>query len=236
MVYTSTSKTMVLKCTKHWLIILFSINIWFNCAERKATVHTDFKTPERKMNNQSKSNSNSDCEVKISLSLSDPFKAQCLVRVINKTPNDIYLFNRIYTDYLGEGIFEVDKNSFYAFIDEKGILFLVKAIIPPPKGLYVEKKIVPCCTKILPKEVFEESLEIKLPIRLYSPYTAKKDIINKSYPVKFRLGYFVGHGQTQSMELKVRSTLGDLIYFDPFDFNYQKVIEVGLFDPLPVSN
>ncbi|HRH48841.1 MAG TPA: hypothetical protein PLP23_08815 [Panacibacter sp.] len=224
---------MVLTDIKYLCFFLLSINACIFSTNRN---NPEKKLINNKMVNQTLSSSNEDCEVKISLLIKDEFMAECTINIKNKTSGNLYFFNRIYTEYSDEGFFEVDKNLFYAYIDGHNRLLMAKAIIPVPEGLQVEKEIYPCCTKILAGTAFEEKLAIKLPIKLYGPYETQKDKIEKDYSASFRLGYFVGHDQTESMEIKVHTKEGEeLIYFDPFDYKFQKIIQVGEFNPLPVS-
>jgi hypothetical protein len=190
---------------------------------------------QHEMGNQIINKNNADCDIKVSLILKDNNSLETFICIKNKTKQTIYLFNRLYTEYNDDDEFAIDKNIFYTYIDENDLLYLVKAIIPVPSGLNVEKEIIPCCTKILSGETFEESLEIELPINLYAPYTKKKENLKKQYPVVFRFGYFLGHENTESMEIKIPTKYGEVMYFDPFDYNYQEIIEVGPFIDLPVS-
>jgi len=185
--------------------------------------------------NQTLISKNNDCEVKISLSSSKANIAKCNISVTNYSNNNIYFFNRIYKSSLTHQVSEISKNYCYAYVREDGVLVLAKAIVPVPEDLLVEKEVIPFCSKISPKNKFEEELEIILPIKLFTPYEEPQVIENNNYPVVFRFGYFVGHEKTESMEIKVPSSEGEVIGFDPFDYNYQKIIEVGEFNPIPIS-
>jgi hypothetical protein len=187
-----------------------------------------------KMTNQTHLSSNDDCEVTISLLFTDSLTAHCSINIKNKSSKNLYFFNLIYTGRTNNGILEVDRNTFYAYIDLKNNLILAKAIVKVPEEFFVEARIYPCCSKIAPYQTSAEDLQLSLPIHLYHPYVTQTPNISE-YPVNFQLGYFVGQDQTESMEIKIPSNIGELICFDPFDIEFQKIIEVGMFNPLPVS-
>ncbi len=178
--------------------------------------------------------SNTDCDIEVSLSKIDTSTLRCNIKIRNKASNDLYFFNRIYTDTDSKGILNVSKNNFYAYVNTNDTLILAKAIIQVPEEFFVESEVYPCCSKILPGNILNEELKLDMPIQLYHPYVEESPNL-REYPVNFQFGYFVGHEQTESMEIIVPSNEGELICFDPFDYNYQKIIEVGVFDPLPVS-
>lgn len=230
----STSKTMVLIQINCLFFFLLIADACHDLTSNIISTDTSNKLMEFNMTSQILTSQNEDCEVQISFNIVNGLKAECSISIKNLTNNNLYFFNRIYFDTTNEGLFIVNRNNFYSYLsDEK--LFLAKAIIPLPPGLKVEKKIFPCCTKIKAGELFEEDLEIELPIKLYAPYTKKPANISKQYPVVVRLGYFMGYEQTESMEIILHSDEGDVIYFDPFDYNYQKIIEIGIFNPLPIA-
>jgi len=178
---------------------------------------------------------NNDCEVSVSLSLIRDTIAKCRIHITNNSLNTMYVFNRIYFGSKTKHDAYIHKNNTYSYIRKDSILVVAKAIIPIPDNLYVEKNIVPYCSKISPQENFEEDIEINLPVKLFTPYRGSEIIQAKSYPVVFRFGYFIGHEQTESMEIKIPVDGEEFICFDPFDYNFQKIIEVGEFNPIPVK-
>lgn len=181
-------------------------------------------------------NANAECDVRVSLSVKDDSQAECVITVKNLTDRDLYLFNRLYKGRTKEGQPDTDRDLFYSYSDDRGRLVLTKAIIPVPSGLHVEYKIYPGCTKVTPGGSTKDQLTLVLPIELYAPYTQKHNPSPGSLPnVMFRFGYFIGHEGTAAMEIKLPSKDGEVIHFDPFDDNFQKIIDVGPFGPLPIA-
>jgi hypothetical protein len=235
MVYTSTSTRMVLikiyNLCLLWGIIIFTQS----CFEISKQPKIKIKNSINNKMDQILVNSNQDCEIKIMLSQIDNIKVHCIIEIKNKTSKTLYMFNKLYTDITKERSFVIDKNLFYTKLQDS-ILIFAKAIIPVPKGLFVEKKIYPCCSKILTNQDFREEIDIDLPIELYDPYVEENIGSKKQYPIVFRFGYFLGYSKTESMEIKAISNVGEVIIFNPFDYNFQKIIEVGVFNPLPIKN
>ena len=185
---------------------------------------------------QEQRNAGSECDVQVALSPRTEREMDCAITVKNMSDHDLYLFNRVYRGRTEEGRPDFDRNDFYTYLDDRGRLVLAKAIIPVPAGLHVESKIYPACTKVSPGGIVEDHLVIPIPIELYAPYTKKRPPAQGVRPmVVFRFGYFLGHEGTAAMEIKLPSKEGEVIYFDPFDHNFQKIIEVGPFQPLPIA-
>jgi hypothetical protein len=196
---------------------------------------------EQQVNNpitmeQTLENANADCSVKVTLSAREALSVECVIAVKNRTDRDLYLFNRAYSELTPEGRPAFDKNVFYSYLDDRERLVMSKAIDALQPGLNVEYMVYPACTKIAPGGTTEDRLTIALPIQLYAPYTPKRKPSPGSRPVvMFRFGYFIGHEGTAAMEIKLPSKDGEVIHFDPFDPDFQKIIEVGTFEPMPVA-
>ena len=185
---------------------------------------------------QEQRNAGNECDVQVALSARSEREMDCAITVKNMSDRDLYLFNRVQRGRTEEGRPDFDRNAFYTYLDDRGRLVLAKAIIPVPAGLHVESKIRPACTKVSPGGVVEDHLVFPIPVDLYAPYTKKRLPAEGVRPmVVFRFGYFLGHSGTSAMEIALPSKDGSVLYFDPFDDGFQKIIEVGPFQPLPIA-
>ncbi|MBP7513507.1 MAG: hypothetical protein KA791_03100 [Flavobacteriales bacterium] len=181
-------------------------------------------------------NANAECEVSVQLSQQGAKGVDCAISVKNLSDRDLYMFDRCYDQLTPEARPDYDKAVFYSWLDGGNRLILFKGIDAPPPDLNVESMVYPACTKIQAFGRHEDHLTIALPVRLYAPYRSPGSQVQGASPlVVFRFGYFLGHEATASMEIKVPSKEGELIAFDPFDHNFQKIIEVGPFQPLPIA-
>lgn len=176
---------------------------------------------------QTCTNENEDCIISVKLEFGST-SALCSTHISNKTNKPLYFFNLIYFD---PEIKSASKDIFYSYI-ERDTLILSKSIVPVPLDMDVEKPILPGCTKIMPNSDYEERIEIKIPINHHHPYENPQIRSGLITSTSFRFGYFVGQSNTDSIGTIIKGDSTNFIYFDPFDYNYQKIIEVKPFKPL----
>jgi hypothetical protein len=152
---------------------------------------------------------------------------QIRYRVENKTPQSLYLFNKLYQGFERD-VLLTNKQFVYVFLDDKQAL-ICKAIAPVPPGMSVAAKVFPCVTKIPPHGAYEESFTVGLPLSFQTPYQQavgrSKRVITK--PLFFGLGYFVGTRFTEAQERQVNTSDGPSILFDVFTYDNQKWLNVG---------
>jgi hypothetical protein len=147
--------------------------------------------------------------------------------VSNRTPSEIYLFNRMYDDVDVAGNFQVDKNICnIEVIDSK--IVVSKKIPAIPDSIDVEIPYIPCVTLVAAGDEFTESIQLRLPLKPGTPYvTCDQPIRPVTLPVFFELGYFVGRPGTRALAETVATTVGPSLRFDPFTEAAQMILRAG---------
>jgi hypothetical protein len=97
--------------------------------------------------------------------------------------------------------------------------------MPIPRNKLVEIPMVPCVSKVAKGDIYEENIEIELPLKTSTPYSNDHHIVDlESKLLMFELGYFVAKPGTENYEKKVKSETGLIYRFSPFPPNKQNII------------
>lgn len=220
----STSKIMVLIRLTGAISITLGL---LTCSTASQTRQEPSTTSEM---NKTLSNENEDCKITVNLKNSNDTSLICSIEISNLTNAPLYFFNGI---YYGTKMESTSSEIVYSFI-ETDTLVLTKAIVPVPDDMDVEKPIYPCATKAMPNGTLTERFTLDLPIRHHHPYDISGNEPRRIKSTIFRFGYFKGVPNTDEMGSKIRNSDGkSFLYFDPFDYRDQRIIQVGAFRPLP---
>ncbi|TCJ14707.1 hypothetical protein EZJ19_08975 [Parasulfuritortus cantonensis] len=154
--------------------------------------------------------------------------------VRNLTGADLFLFNRMYDDVDEEGRYRVSPNTCNVVV-EQGCVVVSKKIPSLPPFMLVEAPNLPCVTLVPRGGVFSEKLELRLPLRPWTPYADLEPQCHRStMPLVFELGYFIGREGTRALAKEVPTNAGLLPRFAPFSAASQSLIRVGPFPSVEV--
>ncbi|MCA8990823.1 MAG: hypothetical protein KDA88_02535 [Planctomycetaceae bacterium] len=135
---------------------------------------------------------------------------------------------------------EFDPNLTYVIPVNREIE-LAKKMLPVPKGLRVERPVIPLCIRIEPGESFSDSIQIPMPLVPWSHYStgqsddiAKQNEMSERVNAHFVLGFFLA--PTESVQLATPIQLADREYwsFKTFDPQKQLFFRVGPIADVPV--
>ncbi|MDQ2770397.1 MAG: hypothetical protein M3Y54_07850 [Bacteroidota bacterium] len=174
-------------------------------------------------------NATKDCTLEVSAEYPTPNRLRLSYRVHNRAARPIYLFNRLYTDILPGKVFAVDPQLAH-IRQARHQVVVSKAIVPVPDGLEVEYRYVPCMSKLLPNETFEESFDLALPVSplsAYTPWLLRADPVASE--LLFKIGYFVAAPEAENLVREVATPAGPAYRIDPFPLASQQLLSVGPF-------
>ncbi len=146
----------------------------------------------------------------------------------NVSNSDLYLFNRLHSEYTEDGIFKLDDNLVYIYPEDGG-MHLSKRIPEIPPGIFAEMPIVPCTSLLQIGETVGETMKLNLPLQPWDPYLPDANPAPVSHwdSLVFSLGYFRASEIGQRPVNLVRTTQGQVLhaYVTPYD---QLFVRVGL--------
>lgn len=177
-----------------------------------------------------------ECTLEVTVDYPERTRLRLTYTVKNRSALPVYLFNQLYTELLPGKVFAIDPQVVHVRQAGSQVIFS-KAIVPVPGGLEVEYRYVPCLSKLLPNETFEESFEVALPV---SPYSAYTPWLLRHAPedraLSFEVGYFAATPQAETMIKEVAASNHGLAYrIDPFPLSSQQLLLTGPFkQPVPV--
>jgi hypothetical protein len=148
----------------------------------------------------------------------------------NVSNSDLYLFNRIHSEYTEDGVFKLDDNLVYIYSEDGGI-HLSKRIPDIPSGVFAEMPIVPCTMLLRIGERLSETLRLNLPLQPWDPYLPNFRPASVSCwdSLVFSLGYFRASEIGQRPVNYVRTTQGQMLhaYVTPYDQLIVRVVLEG---------
>lgn len=153
----------------------------------------------------------------------------------NVSDSDLYVFNRLYRDVSDEGVFNLDPNLVYIYVED-GVVHLTKRIADIPLGILVEIPIVPCVTLLPHGERLSETLSLKLPLRSFDPYQPETEATIASIDsLAFSLGYFKVSEIGARPVNEVQTTEGRALYayVTPWDQLVVRTAPIGMSKPAP---
>lgn len=163
-------------------------------------------------------------------------------RFRNEDSRSVFLFNRLYHVIDEKGVYRTDVNLVNVEMDKEQIV-ISKKIVAVPIEIDVEKTVTPCVTQVRPRESFEETIMIALPLKPRNPYLSRRDsepkptTSNQFVEIWFESGFFFASHGTDRLAVSVPTPTGPALYFDPFPISSQQVLRVGPFRiELPVHN
>jgi hypothetical protein len=147
----------------------------------------------------------------------------------NGSARNAYLFNRLYTMYGEQDLYLTDPHLVNVEVDN-GKVLVSKAIVKIPAGAKVEQPNIPCVTKVPAGSNFQEIIRLRLPLKLWTPYSNDETSIQAQLTdkrLRFALGYFLSTPEGDKLARTVQTSNGAALRFYPFSFSSQKILEVG---------
>ena len=133
------------------------------------------------------------CNLDARASLSSPTTLQLYYRVQNTSDHVLFLVNRFWTSINDAKSFQVQPNMVNVQVNASRVT-IGKAVVPVPDDREVEYHYTPCLSWLGPREIYEETLEIALPLVPFTWYEGLWDLPAPASegplrPLYFELGY-----------------------------------------------
>jgi hypothetical protein len=157
----------------------------------------------------------------------DRQRATLSYAVRNRTNAEIFLFNRMYDGVDDQGRYRVDKDICNIEVIADRVVISKKIPVLPPNK-FVEVRNIPCVIALAGQGEFAESVELRLPLRPWTPYADTPGQTRRvSMPAFVERGYFVGRTGTRALARTVATTAGPGLRFSPFGESSQKILRIG---------
>ncbi|GAA4051502.1 hypothetical protein GCM10022409_42910 [Hymenobacter glaciei] len=174
----------------------------------------------------------SDCTLKVAIACPVPNVLRLHYWVHNHSDLPLYLCNQLYKvitrDHTtGELVYAVQPNLANVRLESEHVV-VGKTVVDVPEWMFVESHQIPCLSRILPGEEWEETFDLSLPLMPYTVYdyspSTGKPVSRK---LVFELGYFLASPHTEDFITSVRTSSGTAYYIDPFPASEQSLLAVG---------
>jgi hypothetical protein len=144
----------------------------------------------------------------------------------NNSDRAAYVFNRLYNEL--ESRIPVVDSSIINIVRNADRVVVSKRVLPVPAGLLVEKRNIPCLTRVDPGTTITENLAVRMPARQYSPYpTGPYQNQVTRYPANFELGFFLAYPGREDVIPVIDTNLGRMPCLDAFSDAAQQILRVG---------
>lgn len=173
-----------------------------------------------------------DCALEVTLTRPEPHVLRLRYRVPNHLALPLYLCNQLYKTVArdpatGELVYAVQPNLANVRLEPERVV-VGKAVVEVPEWMFVEAPQIPCLSRLLPGEGWEETLDLPVPLMPYTVYDYSP-AIGKPVARKllFELGYFLASPHTENFITAVRTPWGSAYYIDPFPASDQSLLVAG---------
>jgi len=190
------------------------------------------------MSDTKKPGASEGCTLAVSTRRVSPVQLDVTYLFHNGSPQNAYLFNRLYQEVSRERVFLTNRDLVY--VEALGAdVILSKKIFPVPETLDVERPNVPAATKVEAGADLEETFTILLPLRPFDPYRRRPQEVLSAPPVERRafveIGFFLPKPEGEALANQVETTEGTAHHFYPFPIRAQLLLRAGpLPDALPI--
>ena len=174
----------------------------------------------------------SDCTLEVAVTYPLPDVLRLRYRVHNISALPLYLCNQLYKTITrdratGELIYGVLSNLANVRLEAEHVV-VGKTVVDVPEWMFVESHQIPCLSRLLPGEEWEETFDLALPLMPYTVYDYSpltgKPVARK---LLFELGYFLASPHTESFITSVRTPFGSAFYIDAFPASEQSLLVAG---------
>lgn len=174
----------------------------------------------------------SDCTLEVAVTYPLPNVLRLRYRVHNISALPLYLCNQLYKTITrdratGELVYGVLSNLANVRLEAERVV-VGKTVVDVPEWMFVEAHQIPCLSRLLPGEEWEETFDLALPLMPYTVYdyspSAGKPVARK---LLFELGYFLASPRTESFITSVRTPFGSAFYIDAFPASEQSLLVAG---------
>lgn len=175
-----------------------------------------------------------DCTLDVSIARPTFTTLRIRYEVRNTTDLPLYLCNRLYKTIRRDpdtaaGVYEVQPNLANVQV-AAGQVVVGKAVVDVPEWIFVEALQIPCLSRVLPGELFAETVDLSLPLMPYTVYDySPVQGAAVLYPLMVELGYFLASAYTEGFITTVNTPAGPAYHIDPFPASDQSIIAAGPF-------
>lgn len=172
------------------------------------------------------------CELRATATLITPALLRLHYQVRNHSEQPFFLFNRFFL-YVRQqpGLVEAMPNMANVQLGSDRVT-VGKALVPVPDDMEVERRYIPCLSRVTPRGMYEETFELPVPLVPFTVY--KHRPLTKGpvpRPLYFELGYFVASEYTESLITAVATTHGEAYYIDSYPMEEQMIATTGILLP-----
>lgn len=198
------------------------------------------KTAEQLSASETLTTTNAECALVITATHPSATTVRLRYRVRNLSSLPMYLCNQLYKDVqrhpsTGAAVFMVQPNLANVQLEGQRVT-VGKTVVDVPDWMFVEALQMPCLSRLLPGEEFEEVVELPLPLMPYTVYdysASQGPLVDCQ--LQFQLGYFLASPYTESLVTTASTPAGPAYSIGPFPASEQSLITSGPFaETVPV--